>query len=94
MARPSLTLVERTTRLVLSGQDGLGGCAGCPRGHYKKLRQVPRLAADTLTDDRRKEMTEHDRGLSGSPSGSSLPIREGLCHLPHPAIEVVSISGC
>lgn len=54
-------LVERTSRLVLlarlAGMDARSACDG----FTKKLRQVPAALRKTLTYDRGKEMTEHER---------------------------------
>ena len=55
------TLVERTTRLLIlarrDGTDATSARAGCT----KKLRHVPALLRKTLTDDRGKEMAEHEQ---------------------------------
>ncbi len=55
------TLVERTTRLVLlASMDGTDATSAY-RGFTKKLRPVPAPLRKTLTDDRGKEMAEHER---------------------------------
>lgn len=55
------TLVERTTRLViLARRDGTDASSAC-EGFTKKLRHVPAPLRKTLTDDRGKEMAEHER---------------------------------
>jgi IS30 family transposase len=55
------TLVERTSRLVilarLEGTDARSTCDG----FTKKLRYIPAPLRQTLTYDRGKEMTEHER---------------------------------
>jgi IS30 family transposase len=55
------TLVERTARLVilarLEGTDARSTCDG----FTKKLRHIPAPLRKTLTDDRGKEMAEHER---------------------------------
>jgi IS30 family transposase len=55
------TLVERTTRLVLLARmEGTDARSAC-RGFTKKLRPVPAPLRNPLTDDRGKEMAEHER---------------------------------
>ena len=55
------TLVERTTRLVsLARMDGTDA-RSAREGFTKKLRHVPAPLRKTLTDDRGKEMAEHER---------------------------------
>jgi IS30 family transposase len=55
------SLVERTSRLVilarLEGTDARSAC----NGFTKKLRHVPAALRKTLTYDRGKEMTDHER---------------------------------
>ncbi|CUS35329.1 transposase (fragment) [Candidatus Nitrospira nitrosa] len=54
-------LVERTTRLVrLAWKDGTDAVSTY-RGFTKKLRYVPAPLRKTLTDDRGKEMADHER---------------------------------
>ena len=54
-------LVERTTRLVLLARmEGTDARSAC-RGFMKKLRPVPAPLRKPLTDDRGKEMAEHER---------------------------------
>jgi transposase, IS30 family len=40
---------------------GRDGGHECSRGLYKKIRPVPALLRNTLTDDRGKEMAEHEQ---------------------------------
>lgn len=55
------TLVERTMRLVvLARMDGMDA-ASAYRGFPKQLHHVPAPLWKLLTDDRGKEMTEHER---------------------------------
>jgi IS30 family transposase len=55
------TLVERTTRLTLLVKlDGLTADDAC-RAFAKKLRRVPAVFRKSLTYDRGKEMTDHER---------------------------------
>lgn len=55
------TLVERTTRLVLLARmDGTDAWRAY-QGFTKKLQQIPAALRKTLTYDRGKEMTEHER---------------------------------
>jgi len=54
------TLVERTTRLgILARMDGTDA-RSARQGFTKTLRHVPALLRKTLTDDRGKEMAEHE----------------------------------
>ncbi|MEO7862498.1 MAG: IS30 family transposase [Nitrospirales bacterium] len=54
------TLVERTTRLViLSRMDGTDATSAC-KGFIKELWHVPTLLRKPVTDDRWKEMAEHE----------------------------------
>ena len=55
------TLVERTTRLVLLARMEGTDATSAREGFTKKLRHVPALRRKTLTDDRGKEMAEHER---------------------------------
>ncbi|MEK7237205.1 MAG: IS30 family transposase, partial [Nitrospirota bacterium] len=55
------TLVERTTRLVILARMTGTDARSAREGFTKKLRHVPALLRKTLTDDRGKEMAEHER---------------------------------
>jgi transposase, IS30 family len=55
------TLVERTTRLVILARMEGTDATSARQGFTKKLRHVPALLRKTLTDDRGKEMAEHER---------------------------------
>ncbi len=55
------TRVERTTRLVLLARMDGTDATSAYRGFTKKLRHVPAPLRKTLTDDRGKEMAEHER---------------------------------
>lgn len=55
------TLVERTPRLVLLARMDGADAASAYQGFTKKLRHVPASLRKTLTDDRGKEMAEHER---------------------------------
>ncbi len=55
------TLLERTTRLVLLAQMEGMDATSAREGFTKKLWHVPALRRKTLTDDRGKEMAEHER---------------------------------
>lgn len=55
------TLVERTTRLVLLAKMGGTDAESAYHGFTKKLPHVPASLRHTLTDDRGKEMAEHER---------------------------------
>ena len=55
------TLVERTTRLVILARMDGTDARSAREGFTKKLRHVPALLRKTLTDDRGKEMAEHER---------------------------------
>ena len=55
------TLVERTTRFVILARMEGTDATSAREGFTKKLRDVPALLRKTLTYDRGKEMTEHER---------------------------------
>jgi transposase, IS30 family len=55
------TLVERTTRLVILARMDGTDARSAREGFTKKLRHVPAPLRKTLTDDRGKEMAEHER---------------------------------
>ena len=55
------TLVARTTRLVILARMEGTDAASAYQGFTKKLRHVPAPLRKTLTDDRGKEMAEHER---------------------------------
>ena len=55
------TLVERTPRLVLLARMDGTDARSAREGFTKKLRHVPALLRNTLTDDRGKERAEHER---------------------------------
>jgi IS30 family transposase len=55
------TLVERTTRLVILARMDGTDARSAREGFTKKLRHVPARLRKTLTDDRGKEMAEHER---------------------------------
>ena len=55
------TLVERTTRLVLLARMDGTDATSAREGVTKKLQPVPAPRRNTLTDDRGKEMAEHER---------------------------------
>ena len=55
------TLVERTTRLVILARMEGTDARSAREGFTKKLRHVPALLRKTLTDDRGKEMAEHEQ---------------------------------
>lgn len=55
------TLVERTTRFVILARMEGTDATSAREGFTKKLRHVPALLRKTLTYDRGKEMTEHER---------------------------------
>jgi IS30 family transposase len=55
------TLVERTTRLVILARMEGTDATSARQGFTKKLQHVPALLRKTLTDDRGKEMAEHER---------------------------------
>jgi IS30 family transposase len=55
------TLVERTTRLVILARMEGTDARSAREGFAKKLRHVPAPLRKTLTDDRGKEMAEHER---------------------------------
>ena len=54
-------LVERTTRLVLLARMAGTDAGSARQGFTTKLRHVPAPLRQTLTDDRGKEMAEHER---------------------------------
>ncbi len=54
------SLVERTTRLVILARMEGTDARSARGGFTKKLRHVPALLRQTLTDDRGKEMAEHE----------------------------------
>jgi IS30 family transposase len=55
------TLVERTTRLVILVRMEGTDATSAREGFTKKLRHVPAPLRKILTDDRGKEMAEHER---------------------------------
>jgi IS30 family transposase len=55
------TLVERTTRLVILARMDGTDARSAREGFTKQLRHVPAPRRKTLTDDRGKEMAEHER---------------------------------
>ena len=55
------TLVERATRLVILARMEWADAASARQGFTKKIWHVPALLRKTLTYDRGKERTEHER---------------------------------